>query len=196
MYPMDYKGITRELNIVHYADMKNMLKQPPFTYGTPVNVLLVSDRLPDFAKQVQECLQHSTDVTAHLVNDSKSALRLIYEIPFDFLIIVGTMLDESDYNFVRDFHYFNEYSISIVYGLMEEFVIFGLDEFGVLGVSNILLCRMGDLLNSMRQYYDNETERMHKDVSPDASREYLRLKVLAKYAAFNRNQKRNLRKGK
>ena len=77
MYPLNYNGIAYELYITHHEDMKNMLSLLPFTYSTPINVLLVSDRLPDFAEQV------------------------------------------------RDFHYFNEYSVSIVYGLIDQLTLVG-----------------------------------------------------------------------
>jgi len=50
------------------------------------------------------------------------------------------------------------------------------------------------LYDEMRRLHNTETERMYKEVSPEATREYLRMKALSKYFAYKRRQKPNWKK--
>jgi len=67
------------------------------TFNTPINVLLLTDRLAGCTLGVKEYLENSTNITADMVSDFVEATDLILKKSYDFLSIVGYLKDELGY---------------------------------------------------------------------------------------------------
>jgi len=150
--------IAKTENELRYSLIKKQIDtMETLTFGLSINVLLISDRLYGCAKGLKEYLQNSTDITAEYVDlvkaSSDDAIKLITEKPFDFLIIVGHLQDDSKYSIVKHFQSVNKYSCVAFYALYTALILnlsktYGIDD---------LYDRekpLDELLASMRRTYD------------------------------------------
>lgn len=189
MYLLDYERICEMIDEVNVETIKALNeKAPPANFGTPIHVLLMGDRFLKYTEAIRYYMQSSIDIEVQFAVDHNSALKVILEKPIDFLIMIGAFKNNDSYHAVKDFHFINKYSVSIACVIVDDFFTAEMFEFGILYGLNILMYPPNKLIQAMREYYDKETKRMHKEVSRETTREHLRLKALAKYYALQRSR--------
>ena len=117
---IDDDMIKKYIDELEYSIIKKQIDAiEPIDFGSPMNILLISDRLLGCAKGLKEYLQSNPSITVDLVNTSADAVRIIRGNSIDFLIIVGLLKDETDYNVVKFFKRVNKYSGIIFYALLD-----------------------------------------------------------------------------
>ena len=158
--------------------------EKPLTFGSPINVLLITNRLFGCAEGLKEYLQNSTDITVNLVSNSDDAIQIILERPIEFLILVGYSKDIRTYGILKFFKRANKYSDTILYTVMEDYVFALGEEHGIDYVCNRMLS-VDLLIKSMRgSYFEQTTKTLddHPEAAPEQAeeiRKQVRVEALA-----------------
>jgi len=158
----------------YYYIQKQMESAQPITFGSPINVLILTDRLFPCAVGLNEYLViNGSDISVELMyNDFDGTIKYIQSKPIDLLIIAGMLSDKTLYGAAQLFRFLNKYSCDMLYIIPDESSILERIDFGI---SNFYDRRkpVEEFILFMRKRYDEETMRMHKTVSPEVSREQL-----------------------
>jgi len=112
------------LDTLDYAKAKKQKESTQkFSFGSEINVLIITDRKLGCAKGLQDYLQNSTDITADLVTGSDEAQTIIDQKPIDFLIIVGYLKDRFNYDTMEAVKKINRFASIIMYGSTDSCII-------------------------------------------------------------------------
>ena len=167
------------LQAMNYQVIKDQIDkmQAPLTFGSSINILLITDRLQGSAFGLMEYFQNSTDISVDFVNSLEGASQAIHAKPFDFLIIVGYLRRKSSYNAIQSFRKINKYSSVIIYAILDVHIYSECKEYGI-EYSYERFGPVDGFVSFMREIYDKDTHNMHTEVSPDATREQVRMEAL------------------
>jgi len=159
-----------------YDKLKEQIdKIEKLTFASPINVLLITNRLIGCAKGVSEYLQNSTNITVRffdLTSASDDIMNLITEEYFDFLIIVGYLENENKYDIVKLFQRYNKYSATSFFSLHTGHILHLCNKYNI----EDLYDRnepLGELIKSMERTYDRQFQRI-ADAYPVESSKYLK----------------------
>jgi hypothetical protein len=111
--------------------MRQIDAMQPVTFGSDINVLIITDRLHGCAKGLLEYLQHSTDITADYADSLAAATQIIGQKPLDLLIIVGYLTDIAFYKAKEAFEKSNVYSSCIMYARLDPPIYDVCREYGI-----------------------------------------------------------------
>ena len=162
----------------HCTQIKKQInKTNSITFGSPINILLITDRLMVCTKRLKEHLQNVSDVSVDLVCNLDEAIQVIQTKPIDFLVIVGYLKTKDSYKAVQIFEQINKFSCAIIYAILDEYIQIERLKYGIRYEFSRLAPIDGFILY-LCDLYDKETQRMYKAVSPEASREQLRMDAL------------------
>ena len=117
---MDYELVKKQIDL-----------EKPITFGAVINVLLFSNRLKGCTQGLLEYLQHSTDITARSVSTLKEAKAAICEKPFDFLVIVGYLDYEFNYEVKELFEIRNKFSSVIIYAMLDSVITYACSKYKI-----------------------------------------------------------------
>ena len=151
-------------------------------FGSPVNVLVTTDRLPEAAQGLQQYLKYSKDITVDYAE--RTVVETMFEKPYDFLIIVGSFQNNTPLDvaytpgIINAFKTLNKFSCAILYTSLDSQALKDCVKYGIHHKYDISLPIDGMILY-MKEIYDLETLRMHKTVSPKATREKLWKEAIA-----------------
>jgi len=149
-----------------------------FTFGTPINVMLVSDTYYDCARELKELLDKSTDIKVFIKRIPLNAVQLIINHPLDFLIYVGPMQHEKGYRPTQFLHMLNQYSVAMMYAPKDELIeieAYTSDS----SYAYDLSAPIDTLITYMREAYARETELMKN--SHVGIRSFKKLRAFAEY---------------
>jgi len=174
------------VNEQYYDKMKKKVDaMQPLTFGTPISVLLITDGLEGCAKGLKLYLSKSSDISVDLViNDPGSAVQILLEKSIDFLIIVGHMENEKNYDAVKVFDYYNRYSCAILFALLDDATLCKNSGYEVQYAYDVLAPISG-FTPYMRKLYDEATKDMHTTFSPEMTRHQVRLDFIKTLEAFD-----------
>lgn len=165
-------------NDANYNRIRNQIDTiQPIIFGSPINVLLLTDRLWGCANGLKDYLLNSYDITVDIVSSYDSATQVILTKPIDFLVVVGYLENKNNYRTVEFFQRLNVYSSVIMYAMYDLHTIKECSKYDIYH-----MCERLDstdmLVGLMRSLYEYETQQMHKAASPKATREQIRMDVL------------------
>ena len=103
----------------------------PITFGTSINVLLITDRLQEYAEGLKEYFEHSTNITVDLVNNYDEAKHVILEKPIDFLIMVGHLANVRNYGVMDICKCVNKYSGIVLFTSIDDFIRTLCEKYGI-----------------------------------------------------------------
>ena len=168
------------VNEGYYEQIKSKVdSMEPITFGNQVNILLITDKMDGIAKGLKLYLEKSVDITVDLVmDDPDHALKIVQEKPIDFLFIVTPLEAMSAVLHVANtFNRYNRYSITVIYGVLDKDIEVKNNKYGVVCLYNIVAPIEG-LISYMRNAYDELTILMHKENSPNTTRQQIRFKAI------------------
>ncbi|MCL2398958.1 MAG: hypothetical protein FWC91_04320 [Defluviitaleaceae bacterium] len=162
----------------HYTLIKKQIKPIPLaTFSSPINILLITDRLWGYTRGLKEYMESVPGVSADLASDSAEADQIIQAKPIDFLIIVGYLKSKECYSAVKSFERINKFSCAIMYAILDEYIQIERLKYGI-NYEFSRLIPIEEFVLFMCDLYAKETQRMHQTVSPEATREQLRTEAL------------------
>lgn len=160
-------------DIYDYSILKKQIDvMQTIRFGQKINVLLLTDRLYGYAKGLQEYMQNSDDISVDVINCYKNATQIITQKHIDFLIIVGHLLNEDNYEIMRCIAKFNKYVSVIIYALDSPLINYICHE-------NHIQYRfdrtepLDRFIEYMRQCYKIETAKFQKDYPMNTTKEQL-----------------------
>ena len=175
----DYSLIKEQIDTMHRV-----------TFGSSINVLLVTDRLYGCALGLAEYLQNSTDITVDVVTFYEYATEIIHEKPVDFLIIVGYLQVHHTYDIVQYCRNINKYS-SVVFFASVDGLIRNLQSKYEIQYSYNRRHPIDGFVAYLRELYAEESDRMQKEVPPETTREQLRVEALQELVRAEVKQDKN-----
>ena len=165
------------------------------TFGSPINVLLITDRLHGCAQGLLEYLQNSTDITVDIVYVLSDAVELLQKKPFDFLIIVGYLKDKSNYDVIPYFKRINEYSIALIYALLDNVIQLEQLKYGI-EIAYERTAPADGFVSCMRELHAEATQLMHTAVSPSATRKQMWLEALQEIRRVEEEQEKKAQRAR
>jgi len=152
----------------------------PITFGSPINVMLVSDSYYYCAKELKKLLEKSSDINKVFIKCLPlNAIQMIMNRPFDFLIYVGPMAHRKGYKPTQFFHMLNQFSVAMMYAPIDDFIKIESYDSDT-SYAHDLFAPIDTLIPFMREAYAKETALMHS-ISPDAKRSFSPLNAYVHY---------------
>ena len=156
-YPDEFD---RKLNVCDYVNAKAQIKvMQTLTFGSEINVLLITDRMPGCANGLREYLQNSTDITVDLVNRMEDAKKIASNKRIDFLIIVGYLEKKRNYKAMQAVKNTNKHVSVIIYAGLDCVIDYECDAHGIILKYDRYKSIEG-FIAYMRGCYDSETARI------------------------------------
>ena len=141
------------------AQVKKM--QGPITFGYPINVLLITDRLFGCAQGLAEYLQNSMDIAVDLVHSLEDANQVIKEKPIDFLIIVGYLKNKGSYEAIQSVKRANKHSNVIMYASLDGVIFYECDKYEI-ALYYERFAPVDGFISFMREIYE-DNRNMHTE---------------------------------
>jgi len=162
------------LDIRDYADAKKQIEaMRTITFGAKINVLLLTDRLFGCSKGLREYMQNSTDITVDLAGSFDEAQMIINQKPVDFLIIVGYLEKNYNYEVIKAVKTLNEYVSVIIYAVLDDCIAHVCSSYSITYTYHRRK-PIDDFIEYMRQCYEDETAKL-RQAHPGITKEQLRL---------------------
>ncbi|MCL2873656.1 MAG: hypothetical protein FWE29_01845 [Defluviitaleaceae bacterium] len=156
----------KHLSIVRNGHIE---KNESILFDSPVNVLLITDRLHDITERLKNYLQNDHDIKVDLVNNYDEAANVISKKTFDFLIIVGYLADEHSFDTVGLFRRVNKHSAVIFYAILDNYIDYLCEKYNIYYTCDRRY-PFDRLLAYMKESYQAESFKMQKaqeDMSKD-----------------------------
>jgi len=132
----------------------------PLSFGSKINVLMITDRLHGCANGLKEYLLNSDDIKVDLVNTLTDATKILYKKPVDFLIIVGYLRNSRAYEVVQEFKRINKYSSVIIYARADGIINDVRVKYGITFVYDRKK-PIEDFVSFMSSLYEIESQRLY-----------------------------------
>ena len=112
-----YNEFMRHVEMYEHDKILNQIdKTRPFTFGAEINVMLITDRLFGCAEGLRAYLRNSVDVIVDIVHSVEEArVTMPYRLRYDFLIIVGFLGIEQNYDIINEMKKIHKDVITIMY---------------------------------------------------------------------------------
>ncbi|MCL2577784.1 MAG: hypothetical protein FWE27_07020 [Defluviitaleaceae bacterium] len=173
-----YPSVGKPVNPVDIYNYTNIKKQisdmQKFAFGVEINVMIMTDRLPDIAKGLQEYMQNSSDITVDFVSCLNEAKEIINNKHIDFFIIAGYLKNELNFNAVELVRKYNRYSTVIIYALLDPYITYFCRKYSIKAKYDRTKPIEG-FIEYMRNCYSYKNNNFLKDNPADTTREQLRL---------------------
>jgi len=128
----DPAEFARQLNGLDYARVQKQTDAlGPYSFGSNINVLLITDRRHGLAVGLMQYFGKSTDISVDLVYSLSEAKTVLKQKNIDFLVVVGMFENEENYKSIQMVKKANKHIIVLMYAYIDPAIKFYCEEYGI-----------------------------------------------------------------
>ena len=122
----------RQRNSLDYACVRKQTDAlEPYSFGSNINVLLITDRGHGLAVGLRQYFGKSTDISVDLVYSLSEAKKVIQQKRVDFLVVVGMFENEENYKSIQMVKKAYKHIIVLMYAYIDPAIRFCCEEYGI-----------------------------------------------------------------